>query len=299
MIALALPSFQDKCRHFHAQCQWVCNLKKIDSKDPVAAQFCFFLETKTILSLKSSFGSKRIKLRVLETNWSGGWYIVSLGHRAHTMYIGVHVPGATGGRRRSSHHRRHRHRQHPHQPGIAEEGSTMADNCKLMMGVNNWKLEIEIEIFNYGSCHSTVATGSIYSWRRGRRRWRCSRIPSTFLRNGRIVLQQRRRRGRMERNGSVLIHKNQWRTQSVWLIYSNNCKLVGWNLKRMWKKAVAVGPSLTWQRSLYILYSNYVRCCSTGPFYWIPKRSRWSRSRILLSIPWPTLATCPSTPRTR
>ncbi|CAG7818939.1 unnamed protein product [Allacma fusca] len=38
------------------------------------------------------------------------------GHRAHTVYVGVHVPGAgglNGGHRRRSHHRRHRH----HKPG--------------------------------------------------------------------------------------------------------------------------------------------------------------------------------------
>jgi len=45
------------------------------------------------------------------------------GHRAHTMYVGLHVPGSGNpARKRSSHHRRHRHhRQQP--PGIAEEGS--------------------------------------------------------------------------------------------------------------------------------------------------------------------------------
>ena len=50
------------------------------------------------------------------------------GHRAHTMYVGLHVPSSSNPtRKRSSHHRRH-HRHHRQQPpGIAEEGSP-ADN---------------------------------------------------------------------------------------------------------------------------------------------------------------------------
>ncbi|XP_059350576.1 sodium-driven chloride bicarbonate exchanger-like isoform X2 [Daphnia carinata] len=52
------------------------------------------------------------------------------GHRAHTMYVGVHVP-SSGNKRRSSHHRRHRHHhRHQHQPGIAEEASP-ADNSAI------------------------------------------------------------------------------------------------------------------------------------------------------------------------
>ncbi|XP_045033859.1 electroneutral sodium bicarbonate exchanger 1 isoform X3 [Daphnia magna] len=52
------------------------------------------------------------------------------GHRAHTMYVGVHVPSSVN-KRRSSHHRRHRHHhRHQHQPGIAEEASP-ADNSAM------------------------------------------------------------------------------------------------------------------------------------------------------------------------
>ncbi|XP_046442370.1 electroneutral sodium bicarbonate exchanger 1-like isoform X2 [Daphnia pulex] len=51
------------------------------------------------------------------------------GHRAHTMYVGVHVP--SNGNKRRSHHRRHRHHhRHQHQPGIAEEASP-ADNSAI------------------------------------------------------------------------------------------------------------------------------------------------------------------------
>ncbi len=38
---------------------------------------------------------------------------LSSGHRAHTVFVGVHVPGqgptSAGGHRKRSHHRRHRH----------------------------------------------------------------------------------------------------------------------------------------------------------------------------------------------
>lgn len=48
--------------------------------------------------------------------------ILFSGHRAHTVFVGVHVPGqgdAAGpvGHRRRSHHRRHRH----HRPGKDEK----------------------------------------------------------------------------------------------------------------------------------------------------------------------------------
>jgi len=40
-------------------------------------------------------------------------FLGALGHRAHTVYVGVHVPPGiptlSGGHRRKSHHRRHRH----------------------------------------------------------------------------------------------------------------------------------------------------------------------------------------------
>ena len=60
---------------------------------------------------------------------------ISEGHRAHTMYVGVHLP-STGGSgssaKRRSHHRRHRHHRHHqhHQPGIEEEGANASDSCE-------------------------------------------------------------------------------------------------------------------------------------------------------------------------
>lgn len=133
------------------------------------------------------------------------------------MYVGVHVP--SNGNKRRSHHRRHRHHhRHQHQPGIAEEASP-ADNCTLWI----FNKRFLVHLFSQGgrppavliylyflmiciyfwSGHSTVATRSIYLGWRGRRRWRNSRVPSAFLRNGRTLLQSRRRRSRMERNGTV------------------------------------------------------------------------------------------------
>lgn len=48
------------------------------------------------------------------------------GHRAHTMYVGLHVPGSAA--KKKTHHRRHRHHhRQQQQPGIAEEGS-LANN---------------------------------------------------------------------------------------------------------------------------------------------------------------------------
>ena len=148
--------------------------------------------------------------------------IISIGHRAHTMYIGVHVPGASGSKRRS-HHRRHRHHRHHYQPGIAEEASNLADNCtslfikyhrpfqitELMIKLLKW-----IHMF-VCSDHSTIAARSVHFGRRGRWRRRRTRIASTFLWNGRTVLQQRRRWGWMEWNCSVSCHYDD-ETSTLW-----------------------------------------------------------------------------------
>ena len=59
------------------------------------------------------------------------------GHRAHTMYVGLHVPGSAA--KKKTHHRRHRHHhRQQQQPGIAEEGS-LANNGESAASGPSWE----------------------------------------------------------------------------------------------------------------------------------------------------------------
>lgn len=111
------------------------------------------------------------------------------GHRAHTMYVGVHLP-STNPTKRRSHHRRHRRHQH-HQPGIAEEGSVTDKGITANLGVV--KPHLLIGSLNSVNNRSDPAFPArpVHFGGGGGWRWSDSRVASSLLRDGRTLLQSR------------------------------------------------------------------------------------------------------------